>query len=229
MKTKRFAILLGACFAVLVGMVWAADEDVNPVPVAPYLAAVPDYGHWTVTFKYPPEPSTPAAPGASAPAPTPTLPVNKYDIIKTGDMMLVTLTAGSGTPKIFYQRGDWIVTVNPENAQQAQVLVPSPDHLPYPYYTKGFMLMDGMTLGPSNFKGLVKYNNSPAYYYQPKGGEVWISPHSMLPMAVKSSKEGLIAEYQFLQPPPAPFQIPGDQASLLQKEQDAYKAVRSMR
>lgn len=226
MKPKKIVLFLGVCLTILIRTV-QAEEEINPVPHAPFLAAVPDYGHWTVTFKYPPNPAAKAGDAATAPPPAP--PVNQIDIIKTGDMMLVTLSTTGAPPRIFYQRGDWIVTVNPQGSQQAEVLVPSPDHMPYPFYTHGFMLMDGAVLGPNNFKGLVKYNDTPAFYYQTNVGEVWISPHTMLPIAVKSAKEGLIAEYQFLPAPPSPFQIPGDQASVLQKQQDADKAVRSMR
>lgn len=228
MKSMRWIILAGLGFVLLGGRLHAqGQEEINPVPQAPYLAQIPDYGHWTVSFKYPSE--LPPKAGDTKPVEAPAPPVNKIDIIKTGDMMLVTVMSSSGPPKIFYQRGDWIVTVNPQSTQQAQVLIPTPDHLPYPFYTHGFMLMEGMVPGSGNFKGLVKYNHMPAYDYQTKGGEVWIAPDTMLPIAVKSSKAGLIAEYQFLPAPPSPFQIPSGQASLLQKEQEAYKGVGSMR
>jgi hypothetical protein len=233
MKQAKLLLLAGLGALLHFGAL-QAQEDINPVPQPPYLAPVPDYGHWVITFKFASEAAAkaaaPTAPGTPADAAAaPVLPLTRADIIKTGDMRLVTLSTGNGPPRIYYQRGDWIVTINPQNEQQAQVLVPTPFHLPYPFYTEGFMLMDGMVLNASNFKGVEKYNGKSVYHYQPEGGEVWIAPGTMLPVAVKSTSEGLIAEYQFLPPPPAPFTIPHGQNSVLDKAQKSYKAVQAMR
>ena len=66
-----------------------------------------------------------------------------------------------------------------------------------------------------------------AFHYKNGQTDVWIDPATMYPVTVKTPD--IEVAYQFLPPPPKPFDIPKDQADLLKKEQDADKAVRSMR
>ena len=51
MKQTFFAIIMGLGLVVCAERARAQTED-KPLPHAPYLAPVPDYGHWMVTMKY---------------------------------------------------------------------------------------------------------------------------------------------------------------------------------
>ena len=84
-----------------------------------------------------------------------------------------------------------------------------------------------MKIDLSTFKEAALHNGVPAFHYKSGETDVWIDPDTMLPLGVK--KPGVEVAYQFLPAPPRPFLIPKDQADLLKKEQDAAKAVRSMR
>ena len=129
MKKTFLAMLIGLNLAAGLELARAQTDEV-PVPKAPYLAPVPDYGHWKVTFKYR-KAETPAAPsycrqcngqsdrcsadaGASACAAR-TIPASdgssptSIETIKTGDLRGVTLTFADGTSKEFTCQGDWIL------------------------------------------------------------------------------------------------------------------------
>ena len=108
-----------------------------------------------------------------------------------------------------------------------QLGLATPTAHPYIYYTLGFILLDGVKIDPSTFKGAALHNKVMAFHYKSGAVDIWIDPNTMLPMAAK--QEGVEVSYQFLTPPPRPFPIPKDQESLLQKEQAAYKATSSMR
>ena len=79
----------------------------------------------------------------------------------------------------------------------------------------------------TTFKEAALHNGVMAFHYQSGNVEVWIDPDSMLPLTVK--QPGVEASYQFLTPPPQPFDIPKDQAALLKKEEQAVESTRAMR
>ncbi|MEJ0001551.1 MAG: hypothetical protein WDO13_21910 [Verrucomicrobiota bacterium] len=188
---------------------------------------MPDHAHWVVTFHFAPEDAP--KPGEK-PAPAPALPASKIDLIKTGDMMLVTVSSDGATPKVYYQRGPWIVTVNPANDQQARVLVPSPDHIPYPFYSTGFMLVDGKALGPSTFTGLVKYKDKAGLPLSDAAGRGVDRPrHDAAHRGEDGTGRSDRRVSILARPPPAAIEIPRGEASALQKAQGAYQAVRAMR
>jgi len=231
MKRKFLAILIG--LGLMAGLEMApAQTAEKPAPRPPYLADVPDYGHWIVTFKYTPDASTGAAgsttggPGADGAKP-PTAPdgsLTAIETIKTGDLRGVTLTFGDGTSKQFTCQGDWVLCSTPKGPQLGFATSTS---RPYAYYTAGFILLDGVKIDPSTFKEASPRNGVLAFHYKSGDVDVWIDPGSMLPLAAKQN--GVEASYAFLTPPPKPFDIPKDQESLLKKEQSAYKATRAMR
>jgi hypothetical protein len=227
MKRNQIALLFAFNLVFQTGFI-RAQEETNPVPRPPYLAAVPDYGHWTVKFTYkanapaaPASGATPAAPAASAPPdgfPT------AIDTIKTGDLRGVVLTFANGTSKQYTCQGDWVLT---SGAKGPQLGIASSTSRPYIYYTTGFILLDGVKVDPTTFQELAKYNGVPAFHYKSGDVDVWVNPATMLPLAAK--QPGVEVSYQFLNPPPKPFPIPDDQASLLKKEQNAYKSSQTLR
>ena len=228
MNKTFFTILFGLGFVAGLGTVHGqTDEKPAPKPKAPFLADVPDYGHWIVTLKYGSAPSSDVASGAkppSAPDGSPTM----IDTIKTGELRGVVLTFADGTTKPFSCQGDWVLISTPKGPQLGIV---TSSWRPYIYYTARFVLLDGVKIDLSTYKETEMHNGVTAFHYKSgdKSGEtdVWIDPATMLPLGVK--KLDVEATYQFLPAPPRPFLIPADQAALLKKEQDADKAVRSMR
>ena len=242
MNKAFLAMLIGLGLMAGLELAWAQTDEV-PVPKPPYIAPVPDYGHWIVTFKYgkasnnssgagnnpspaaapaplsvPAATNAPPAPSASDGSPT------SIETIKTGDLRGITLTFSDGTSKEFTCQGDWVLCSTREGPQ---LRIASPTALPYIYYTTGFIFLDGVNINPTSFKEAAKHNGVMAFHYHSGGVDVWINPDTMLPLGAK--QEGVEVSYQFLTPPPRPFPIPKDQESLLQKEQAAYKATSSMR
>jgi len=248
MKPIFFTIIMVLGLTAGQERVWA-QVDEKPVPKPPYLAPVPDYGHWTVTFKYEnapvsatsstgdstsPTAAKPAVTTAAAVAPVATTAPTAtaapdgfptvIDTIKTGDLRGVVLTFANGTSRQFTCQGDWVLT---STSKGAQVGIVNSSWAPYVYYTTGFILLDGVKIDLSTFKETAKHNGVLAFHYKSGDADAWIDIDSMLPLAVKRS--GVEVSYQFLNPPPRPFPIPQDQESLLQKEQAAYQSTKSMR
>ena len=208
----------------LAGMEMArAQSDEKPVPKAPYLAAVPDYGHWMVTFKYDAPAKDDTAGGDKPPSAQEGIP-SAIDTIKTGDLRGVTVSFANGTTKQFTCQGDWVLSSTPKGPQLS---IASPSQSPYIYYSKGFILLDGVTINPSTFKGAAMHNGALAFHYKSGEADVWIDIATMLPLAVK--EPGIEANYQHLPAPPRPFVIPKDQAGLLHKQQEADRKVRALR
>ena len=219
MKKTFFAIITGLGLIAGTGLA-QAQTDEKPTPKAPYLAAVPDYGHWIVTFKYN---DATAANDPKAPAGTNGFPAN-IDTIKTADLRGVVFTAVDGSSKQFTCQGDWILASTPKGPQLG---IATHSWSPYIYYTKGFILLDGAKIDPSTYKETEMRNGVLAFHYKIGDEDVWIDPETMLPLAVK--KQTVEASYQFLPAPPRPFSIPADQAALLKKQEDADKALHSLR
>jgi hypothetical protein len=229
MKPIFFAIIMGLGLTTGPQMVRAQAEE-KPTPKPPYLAEVPDYAHWTVTFKYGTSngPAS-AAGGTGADAAKPPVAQNGFptmiETIKTGNLRGVVLTFADGSTKQFTCQGDWVLS---STSKGAQLSMASPSRLPYVYYTTGFVLLDGMTIDMSTFKEAAEHNGVMAFHYKSGDVDVWIDPNSMLPLGAKQN--GVVEVfYQFLTPPPRPFDIPKDQADLMKKEQKADEAVRSLR
>ncbi|HEY0256511.1 MAG TPA: hypothetical protein VGC39_03630 [Candidatus Methylacidiphilales bacterium] len=226
MKPLLFAIIVGLGLMASLEMTRAQTEEV-PAPQPPYIQPVPDYGHWKVTFKYKDAAPSVTVAASSVPAPAPSPSSNMptaIETIKTGDLRGVTLTFPDGTTKEYTCQGDWALN---SSAKGAQLSIASSTSLPYPYYTTGFILLDGVRINPATFKGAMKYNGTIAFHYKSGDVDVWIDPTSMLPLGAE--QEGVEVSYQFLTPPPRPFPIPKDQADLMKKERDASAATRAMR
>lgn len=233
MKRTFISILVGLNLVAGLEMAPAQTDEV-PVPTPPYLAPVPDYGHWLVKFKYrtpdTPEPAASATggPGATPAAPPPPSPSDgtptSIETIKTGDLRGVTLTFSDGTSKEYTCQGDWVLN---STSKGPQLTIANPKALPYSFYTTGFVLLDGVKIDPSTFKEAAKHNGVMAFHYRSGETDVWIAPATMLPVQVK--QDGVEVTYQFLTPPPRPFPIPKDQSDLLHQEQSALKATSSMR
>jgi hypothetical protein len=241
MKPIFFTIILGLGLMAGQKMGWAQNDE-KPVPQPPYIQPVPDYGHWKVTFNYKPTrtkdaangssavPSSTSAPGTPSTPPAPPPPSapdgspTALETIKTGDLRGITLTFADGTTKQFTCQGDWILN---SSANGAQLSIASPTSLPYPYYSTGFIFLDGMKIDPSTFKEAGMHHGVMAFHYKSGPTDVWIDPATMLPKAAK--QDGVEISFEFLTPPPRPFPIPKDQADLLQKERAASQATSSMR
>ena len=225
MKKTALAIIMG--FVACGEMAWTQSDE-KPAPKAPYLAAVPDYGHWIVTFKYEASatdgPAAGASSGGDKPQPATDGTLSVIDTIKTGDLRGVVLTFSNGITKQFTCQGDWVLASTPNGPQLG---VASPSQSPYVYYTTCFILLDGVKIDPSTFKETAKRNGALAFHYKSGETDVWIDIATMLPLAVKVP--GVEGAYQFLPAPPRPFAIPQDQADLLQKKQKAYRQTRSLR
>jgi hypothetical protein len=242
MKPIFFTIIFSLVLIMSCPMVRAQSGDL-PTPQPPYIEPVPDYGHWKVTFKYvadapaaPAAPATPAKPPVPVTTTTPSTPVapsapsvpdgspTAIETIKTGDLRGITLTLADGTTKEYTCQGNWVLCSTPKGPQLG---IATPTAFPYPYYTAGFILLDGATISQSTFKETKQHNGVMAFHYKSGTTDIWIDPNTLLPLAAK--KDGVEVTYQFLTPPPRPFPIPKDQSDLLQKERAASQATSSMR
>ena len=208
-------------------------SDDKPSPRPPYLAPVPDYGKWTVTFKFEPAEPDPAAAGTDAdgaaqtpkaPAPPDGFP-SVIETVKAGDLRSVALTFVKGAPKRFICQGDYVLFPTPRGPQ---IMVVDPSHRPYMYYSTGFAMLEGTVIGAATYQGVEDYNGAQAFHYKNADTDVWIDIATMLPLGVK---KGIVeAVYQFIPTPKKPVvTIPPDQAALLEKGIEADKYVRSLR
>lgn len=215
-------ILLSLCLG-LAGLTLPAAAQSPARPKEPFIAAVPDYGHWMIRLKYEPS-SESAASGPAAPAQVaPTLPT-VIDTIKTGELKSVVLTLSSGTTQQFTYQGDWVLCSSPEGPKLS---IATADRPPHPYFSTGFALLDGLTIDNSTFKEATVWNGVQAFHYRIGETDVWIDSATMLPLALR--QPGLEATYQFLPAPPKPFLIPEDQEILLKKQRTVDKKVRTLR
>jgi len=222
MKRTLIAMITGLAL-VAGGSLARAQIDENATPKAPYLAAVPDYAHWTVTLKYAATAFDSAA-KADKPQPPPAGYPTIIDTIKTGDLRSVVLTFPDGASKQFTCQGDWVLASTPNGPQLS---IATAMERPYVYYTKGFVLLDGVTINPSTYRDAPIHNGAQTFHYKSGDEDVWIDIDSMLPLA--ASKGGVEVSYKYLPAPPRPFIIPKDQAALLLKEQAAFQSTRSLR
>ncbi len=198
----------------------------RPAPQAPYLAPVPDWGHWTVTFKYPPTPDPAGGP------PKPGEPPGGFpaavETVRAGGLGMTTASFPAAPPQTFYQQGVWIATATP---QGPQVLSAGPGRLPFPGYTAGFSLLDGVAIGPKTFKDVARSGGATCFHYEDKGTdrdtEAWIAVDTMLPVTVRTA-DGIEADFQFEARPTQPVVVPADLLALLQKEQAAYQYTRAL-
>ena len=221
MSRKLFALFLVAAGMIHAASAFAQSDD-KPTPKAPFIAPVPDYGHWLVTFKYSADPDKtddktkpPAVPNG--------YPVT-IDTIKSDEMKSVVLTFADGKSKQFTCRGDWIMT---STAKGPQLSIASPSSQPFMFYTAGFILLDKVSLNASNFQGAETHNGVLTFHYKSGDVEAWVDRTTMLPVGAKENS--VEVSYQFMTPPPKPFPIPEDQSALLKKEQSAYQATRALR
>ena len=221
MNRKLFAIVLAASGMIHPKPAFAQSDD-KPVPKAPFIAPVPDYGHWMVTFKYLADSDKPAD-TTKPPAVPNGYPVT-IDTIKSDELRSVVLTFADGKSKQFTCRGDWIMT---STEKGPQLSIASPSSVPFIFYTNGFILLDKVKLNASNFQGAETHNGVLTFHYKIGDVDAWVDRTTMLPVGAKENS--VEVSYQFMTPPPKPFPIPEDQSALLKKEQSAYQATRALR
>jgi hypothetical protein len=175
-------------------------------------------------------PAAAPVPGQSVPLP-PTQGLDKptvLDIIRTGDIRRATLFfANQPSEEINEKDGTFFVPTG-QGILMTRAVSQALGEGPYPFYSPGFLFADWLGRGgPSSFKDVAVYNQARCFHYQEGGDEAWIDVDTMLPVAMKH--DGIEADYQFQSPPTSPLQLPPEEATALQKTEDAYKAVNATR
>jgi hypothetical protein len=191
-----------------------AQESVKPIPKPPYVAAVPDDCHWTVTLEYPSSRKISTTHSERYPI--------AIDTIKTGNTKRVTLWFEDRTSQQFDQEGELFLTNSPSGVH---AFTAAPDAPPYLYYTDGFLFIE--PIEPTMFKGSVNYKGIECFYYKNNSTEVWVDAHSLLPVSAKSG--GVMAHFQFLPKPNAPISLPPEELAILQKQEKAISFFRNLR
>jgi hypothetical protein len=226
----------------LVILVLAVAAVFSPTAPAQSANSVPNDGHWIIKIK------PPASPASQQPAaPTPKVETDQpvmLDTVKTGDIKQVTVYFRTQPSMVFNQKSDTIFVPtakgdlmvhdsdHPISTGDAGATTPlDPDagfDGPYPFYSRGFVFADFLrNKGGSSFKNVVLYANVRCFHYQSGDYEAWIDVASMLPVATKH--QGIEADFQFLAAPTSPLQLPPDEAASLQKTEQAYRALNSVR
>jgi hypothetical protein len=234
MKSRRILILCSAMLAIVFSQAEAQDKD--QIPIAPYLAHIPVLSHWTITLKYPS--NSPPKPGAAAPPPAPlnnNQPVS-IDIVKGGNVSLMTYTLQNGTQVSLDRSGTNYFMHTPTGLR----MFGGASAVPFSYTTEGFLFAEWVRQERlSAYKGFVLYQRIKCFHYQnpqppnPEGydpnygEEAWIDVKTMLPVAAKQN--GVEAAFQFHDAPDAPPQLPRDEAAMFQARENAVKALSELR
>lgn len=214
----------------------ALAQDQNPVPTAPYLAPVPDPGHWTVSLVYPP--TSPTAPGVASPAPQ--LNADQplaIDFVRGGGISAVTFTF-QGSPTV---RVDAKGTFSFLPGPQGPLIYNAGSQFPISFYTTSFLFAEWLRhQGATASYEVVEYRNVRCFHYTNKqpaphseiydpgyGSEVWINIKTMLPVASKWN--GVEADFNFLPPPGSPPQLTPEETALIQYKENLSRAIDSIR
>jgi len=187
------------------------NERVTPKP--PYVAPVPLYGHWVITLKFPEKRKLESVSEQN--------PVS-IDTVKTGDLKRVTLVFKDGTSKTYDHFQKYILTAS---AHGYEIFSHIDDNPPYPFYTDGFLFVEGVN--STTFKETVKLGAVDCFYYQSASSEVWIAAGSMQPVAAKSN--GVMAYYQIQPAPIDSLTLAPDEAAILHRKIAVDNAFRAMR
>ncbi|XHR27169.1 MAG: hypothetical protein ACFUZC_14580 [Chthoniobacteraceae bacterium] len=179
------------------------------MPKPPYVAPLPQNGHWTITLNSVAQTDKERVPAT-------------IDTIKTGETKQVTLLYKDGTSQRFNHAGGYIFT---QSSKGVEIFTKLPGIPAYPCYTDGFVFVEN--IGPAVFKDMAKISGTECFHYQTGSSDVWIAVDSMLPVAARSGN--LTAYYQFQPPPTAPIALPPEEAAILRKWEKAYNAFGAMR
>lgn len=186
----------------------------SPAPPAPALSPVPEYVRWVVTFQYP---------GDTAKAKE--IPANRLrqiEVIKAGDTRRDIITYGDGSTSQFDRRGPYLWIVN---AQGVELTMPPGDTALYPFYARGYTLMDWVE--PHHYVDQVKYRGTLCSHYRSESQEAWIAVDSRLPVAA-TNPAGIEAVFRFYDRPTA-IQLSAEEEAQWQRQRKAVKAFDSVR
>jgi hypothetical protein len=163
------------------------------------------------------------------------------DTVKTGDVSRVSVYYRGAAPEVFNEKGGTVfvptqksvMMLHDEDASMQSYGPEPPDPNagfkgPYPYYSRGFLYADFLYhKGLSSFKDVVLHNSVRCFHYQDGDYEAWIDVETMLPVATKHG--GIEADFQFLPAPTSPLELPPEEAASIQKSEETYKVLRSIR
>jgi hypothetical protein len=206
---------------------------VSLIPVAPYLAPVPNPGHWTIILKNIAAVSPQNA--AVAPVPWDSDEPRTVDVIQAAGISRVTLNFQGAPPVQIDRKGDYYIR---RASTGAQLFGTGNGPLSFFALDDGFLFAEWVRQeGASAFKKVVQYKGVTCFYYQNEkpemekdpnnGQEAWIDVHTMLPVAAKD--DGIEADYQFQAPPDSPPPLSVEEAHLVQARENALKAQSSIR
>jgi len=106
-----------------------------------------------------------------------------------------------------------------------RLLAVTPDAPPYPFYSEGFLFVEG--LGVSSFRETVNYRGVQCSHYENASGEVWIAVGSMLPVAARMG--AMLAVYEFLPAPTARISLSPEANAMVQQQERALHTFNVLR
>jgi hypothetical protein len=214
----------------------AHAQDRPAVPHAPYLARVPDNGHWSITLTYPSATPTTASEHSSATKLNSDQPVT-IDV-ERGDGFSATTFSFQSAPTVRVDaEGGYSFLPGPTGP----LLYNAGCQFPISFYTTSFLFSEWLRQqGSSAFDKMIVYHGVPTFHYvnhRPPphtnlfdagyGSEVWVNVKTMLPVA--SKWDGIEADFTYLPPPNSPPQLSPEEIALIQYKANITRAVDSIR
>lgn len=225
----NFRIFATVLFWPGLALVFAQAQDAGtapPQPVEPFIAKVPEYGHWTIQLKHL---SPPSAPGQPPPAPvTPADEPVLIDVIKAGKRWQVTQTFPTGKSQMYDQAApDYILQPGPGGLQVITIFKLG-GATPYPYFTTGFLFAEWVHhAGLAAFQEVAKINNVPCFHYHQDVRDAWIAVDTLLP--VKTAYANLEATFEFRDAPTGPLVFSPEEEAYAHQRAAEIKAMSAVR
>jgi hypothetical protein len=211
----------------------ALAQDQKLVPVAPYLAAAPSSGYWTITLQHP---STLGSDGVPAPAipPRSDEPLT-IDTIQSGGISRVMLNFHNAPPVQIDRKGDYYIR---QTSTGVRLFGTANGTLSFFAVDNGFLFAEWVRQeGAAAFQKVVQYEGVTCFYYKnptpetqkdPRNGqEAWIDVHTLLPVAARN--DGIEADFQFHAPPTSPPQLSPEETRMIQARENALQIESSIR
>ncbi|XHR31131.1 MAG: hypothetical protein ACFUZC_11365 [Chthoniobacteraceae bacterium] len=207
--------------SVLYLVLWFAMACLSPlaraeeaIPRAPYVAAIPENAHWNVYLQE--GRGTPSASDSTKGVPA------VIETVRTGDIEYVTVKYKDGATEQFARvKNDLVIAL----ANKPRLLAVTPDTPPYPFYSEGFLFVEG--LGLSSFRETVNYRGVQCSRYENASGEVWIATGSLLPVAARMGS--MLAVYEFLPAPTVRISLSPEANAMVQQQERALNTFNALR
>lgn len=217
-----------------------AQGKLEPQPIAPYVASVPEKAEWIIRIASAAEQS-PAAPVEGA-----TDQLKEIHLTKVGNVRRVAFTTMNGVTMEAYQVKNLYLRPASDDPAKILALEQRGDSDPYVYYSKGYYGVEWIK--PQYYTGLVDYKQRKCFHYQgeqanphanliglsaeaavearkPLPAEAWIDVTTQLPIAVLI--DGELIEFIHLAAPDQ-LVLPPAYLAMLKVQEDQARRMQAM-